>query len=66
MQFSEKNGKGHVLDEPDPDPSLLDSPTKKNKRDKKKKRRKHRKDDSSDPSSSNDSNLSNDSDYRRK
>ena len=70
-----ENEKGHVPDNPYPEPSSLysslkkslsDSSSKKNKHDKKKKRRKNRKDDSSDPSSSDDSDLSNDSDYRRK
>ena len=66
--------------EPEPDPSLSDSSSKKyifsnysnsskskkNKRDKKKKRRKHNKQDASDPSSSNNSDFSYDSDYIRK
>ena len=65
-ELPEKNGKGQVPDEPDLDPSLLDSSSKKKKRNKKKKRRKNRKDDSSDPSSSDNSDWSNDSDYRCK
>ena len=65
-EFPEKNGRAHVPNDPDPDPSLSDSSLKKNKCDKKKNRRKHRKDDSSDPSSSDDSDSSYDSDYRRK
>ena len=35
-EFSEQNGKAHILDDPDPDPSLSDSSLKKKKRDKKK------------------------------
>ena len=64
-EFS-KNEKGHVPDDPDPEPSSPGSSSKKNKRANKKKRRKHRKDDSSDPSSSDDFYSSDDSDYRRK
>ena len=74
MEFLE-NEKGDVPDNPDPEPSSLDSSSKKsssyssskkNKFNKKKKRRKYRKDDSSYPSSSDDSESPNDSDYRCK
>ena len=64
--FPEENGKRHVPDDLDPDPSLSDSSAKKKKRDKKKNRRKHRKDDSSDPLSSDDYDSSDDCGYRRK
>ena len=63
-KLSEKNGKAHVPDDPDPGSLLSDSSLKKKKHDKKKKRHKHKKDDLSDPSSSDDSDLSYDSDYR--
>ena len=80
IEFPEQNGKAHVSGDPDPDPSLPDSSSKKynssndsnsskskkNKRDKKKKCRKDKKVDSSDLSSSNDSYSSYVSDYRHK
>ena len=65
-KFSKENEKEHVPDDPDPEPALSDSSSKKNKRYNKKKRRKYRKDDSSDPSLSDNSVLSYDSDYRPK
>ena len=48
-ELPEKNGTGHVPDDPDPDPSLAVSSSKKKKRDKNKKRRRRKKDDSLDP-----------------
>ena len=45
-EFPEKNGNMHVPYDPDPDPSLSDRSSKKNKLDKKKKCRKYKKDDS--------------------
>ena len=65
-EFPEQNGKLHITDDLDLEPSLSDSSSKKKKHDKNKKRRKNREDDSSEPSSSNNSYLSNDSYYRRK
>ena len=79
MDFPEQNGKLHVPGDPDPDPTLPDSSSKKynlsdyrnsskfikNKSDKKKKRWKHKKQDASDSFSS-DSDLSDDSYYRHK
>ena len=64
-EFPEKNGKAHVQNDPDPDPSLSDSSLKKNKRDKKKNRQKHNKHEASDSLSS-DSDSSDGSDYRCK
>ena len=65
-EFLEENGKLHVPDNPDQDPSLSDSSSKKKKIYNKKKRRKHRKYDSSEPSSSDNFDSSDCSDYRRK
>ena len=61
-----KNEKGHVPYDPESDPSLSDSSSKKNKHDNMKNCRKQRNDDESYPSSSEDSNSSHGSDYRRK
>ena len=56
-EFPEQNGKLHVPDDPDSDPSLSDSSPRK-KLDKKKNCRKHRKGDLSDPPYSDDYDLS--------
>ena len=65
-ELPEKNGKVHVLGDPDPDPSSSDSSSKKKKRDNKKNNCKHKKYDASNPLLISDSDLSYDSDYRRK
>ena len=65
-EFPEQNGKAHVPDDPDSDPSLSEFSSNKKKRVKKKKRRKYRKYDLSDPSSSDDYDSSKNSDYRHK
>ena len=65
-ELPEQNGKAHVSDDPDPEPSFSESPSKKNKCDNKKNLWNYQKIDSSDPSSSNDSDSSYNSDYRCK